>query len=360
MKISVFSKFEMCGGSELRSVELANGIAKFTGHESVLLAEKSLSAGLRQHIDPKVKVVENSLAQPECFYKSHAILVINTDVPDFSTLDYWLGKSPRHSYCLDMTKMAGKKMLFIYNFLISPSRHLYQLADQGLDICILPTNRKFFDEITKQDRYEQVRLLPRQILQSPIDQSKINTFVRSPSESVCFGCHSKHFGDKWNDELTRLVIDLKKKYEDRVTFRFMGITGELRKKMDTIPGVTCLKENEEPVRDFISKLDVFLFFPHWKREEPWARVIAEAMVAGCPIIALDKGGTCDQVLNYHNGFLCKDYKDYFRHSVYVVEHPNVIETMSKNSIRLSKSFYAVNVIQRLVGILENSGLQKLG
>jgi hypothetical protein len=28
----------------------------------------------------------------------------------------------------------------------------------------------------------------------------------------------------------------------------MGITGELRKKMDTIPGVTCLKENEEPVR----------------------------------------------------------------------------------------------------------------
>jgi hypothetical protein len=94
MKISVFSKFEMCGGSELRSVELANGIAKFTGHESVLLAEKSLSAGLRQHIDPKVKVVENSLAQPECFYKSHAILVITHDVPDFSTLDYWLGKSP--------------------------------------------------------------------------------------------------------------------------------------------------------------------------------------------------------------------------------------------------------------------------
>ena len=57
-----------------------------------------------------------------------------------------------------------------------------------------------------------------------------------------------------------------------------------------------MKENEESVRDFLDQLDVFLFFPEWSREEPWSRVVAEAMVSGCPIIALDRGGTKDQVL----------------------------------------------------------------
>jgi len=56
------------------------------------------------------------------------------------------------------------------------------------------------------------------------------------------GCHSKNFGDKWNDDIGQLVIDLKKKYEDRISFRFMGIKDSLKKKLNEIPGVICLKE----------------------------------------------------------------------------------------------------------------------
>ena len=102
----------------------------------------------------------------------------------------------------------------------------------------------------------------------------------------------------------------------------------------------------------LSTIDVFLFFPDWKREEPWARVIAEAMVSGCPVIALDKGGTKDQVLKFNNGFLCKRYNDYYKNIIYCIEHKNIISVMSKNSLRISKDFHTEKVIKKLLNIFK--------
>jgi len=96
-----------------------------------------------------------------------------------------------------------------------------------------------------------------------------------------------------------------------------------------------------------------MFFPDWKREEPWARVIAEAMVSGCPVIALNKGGTPDQVLHYNNGILCKNYKDYYKAIITFIEHKEMIPKMSNNSLRISKNFYSEAVINKLMNIINN-------
>jgi glycosyltransferase involved in cell wall biosynthesis len=353
MKIAIFSKFNMAGGSEFRCVELCNGISKFTEHEAFLLSEKNLPQKLFQHIDKDVNVIENCFLTPEYFYQSDVIIVINTDSRDFSTLDYWAGKSPSHNFSLNIEKLKDKKMFFLYNFIVSPSRHLNQLKDAGIDVGILTTNHKFFDEITKQDRYEHVRTLPRYILTSPIDPDKLNIFERTSKDKIYFGMHSKRLGNKWNDEIEKLIKDINQRYsKDQVRFRFMGIKGDLKRKIEKIPNVTCLNEDGESVNEFLSKLDVFLFFPDWKREEPWGRVIAEAMVSGCPVIALDKGGTKDQVLKYNNGFLCKRYNDYYQHVIHFLEHREDISIMSKNSIRISKDFHTERVIGRLISIIE--------
>jgi glycosyltransferase involved in cell wall biosynthesis len=344
----------MAGGSEFRCVELCNGISKFTEHEAFLLSEKNLPSKLYDYIDKKVNVIENCFLTPEYFYQSDVILVVNTDSRNFSTLDYWTGKSSSHNFSIDIEKLKNKKMFFLYNFIVSPSRHLNQLKKAGIDVRILTTNHKFFDEITKQDRYEFVRDLPRYILTSPIDPDRLNISIREPSDKICFGMHSKRLGNKWNDEIEKLIKDVNNRYaKDQVEFRFMGIKKELKKKIEDIENVTCLQEDDEPVRDFLSKLDVFLFFPEWKREEPWARVIAEAIVSGCPVIALDKGGTKDQVLKYNNGFLCKKYNDYFEHVIYLIEHKEIISVLSRNSIRISKDFHTERVINKLSNIIEN-------
>lgn len=354
MKIAVFSKFNMAGGSEFRCVELCNGISKFTDHEAFLLSERQMPQKLLEYIDSNVNIIENCFLTPEFFYNADVIIVVNTDSRDFSTLDYWKGKSPSHSFSIDMSKFKNKKMFFLYNFIVNPSRHLNQFKEVGVNVGIMTTNHKFFDEITKQDRYEFVRSLPRYILTSPINPDKYNIFIRESKDKICFGMHSKRLGNKWNDEIERLIKDINKRYtKDQVEFRFMGIKKDLRRKIENIENVTCLSEDEESVKDFLSKLDVFLFFPDWKREEPWGRVIAEAMVSGCPVIALDKGGTKDQVLKCNNGFLCKKYDDYYRHVIYYMEHRDKISVMSKNSIRISKDFYTEKVIDRLINIINN-------
>lgn len=360
MIISIFSKFDMAGGSEFRCLELANGIADHTDHQAFLLAEKKMPDKLKEYISPKVSVVENCFASPSYFYNSNYIIVINTDSVEFSTLDYWMGKSSRHNFSIDMHRLRGKTMCFLYNFLISPSRHLKRFTEIGIKVKVVSTNTKFFHEITKQDRYEDIRILPRYILESPINPEKLDIFIREPKEEICFGMHSKRSGNKWNDEFYKLIQEINKRYIDsgsqnenpKIEFRFMGIKEDLRKKMIEFSNVVAMKEDEETVRDFLKQIDVFLFFPDWKREEPWARVIAEAIVSGCPVIALDKGGTSDQVLNYNNGILCKNYKDYFKSVVYFIEHKGAISEMSKNSIAIGRSFYSKSIIEKLVRILE--------
>jgi len=352
VNISIFSKFEMAGGSEFRCAELANGIVRFTDNKAFILSDHKMPDKLLNCIDKKVNLIENCFLSSNFFYESDVIIIVNTDCKDFSTLDFWQGKSPCHNFSFDIDKLKNIKFFFLYNFIISPSRHLCQLSDLGIDVNIISTNKKFFDEVTKQDRYEHVRILPRYIVESPIDQNSLNIFAREPSSKICFGMHSKHLGNKWNNEIEKLIIDINKRYsKDKIEFRFMGIKADLRKKIEKIENVTCLKENEESVSDFLSTLDVFLFFPDWKREEPWARVIAEAMVSGCPVIALDKGGTKDQVLNYNNGFLCKRYNDYYRNIVYLMEHKELINRMSRNSLKISKGFYTEQVIKKLTKIM---------
>jgi glycosyltransferase involved in cell wall biosynthesis len=355
MKIGIFSKFDMAGGSERRCAEFANGLVRFSKAETFLLCERSLPAQIANVLDERVTVVEQVFASPKYLYDMNVIIVVNTDTEEFSQIDYWRGKSSRHNIALDLDKMKSpKKMFFLYNFIVSPSRHLRQLVDHGMDVGIITTNSKFFGEITSQDRYEDVRVLPRYILESPINPDGLKIRIRHSVEGapVTFGMHSKRLGNKWNSEFDKLIGAINKRYgQDMVNFRFMGIKDDLAKKLSSIPNVKCMKEDVESVKDFLDSLDVFLFFPEWGREEPWARVIAEAMVSGLPVIALDKGGTKDQVLDHNNGFLCKKFNDYYKSMIYFMEHREMIAKMSRNSIRISKDFYTSAVIEKLKRML---------
>jgi len=339
--IAIYSKFDMAGGSERRCVELANGIMRHTPHRACILAEKEFPGSLTKLVDDGVEVIPNALTKPAHFVEAACVIVVNTDCREFSTIDYWRGKSHRHSTPVGIVNI--KKMLFLYNFLVSPSQHLHEIAE-FVDVGIITTNLKFFNEITKQDRYARVRTLPRYILGSPINPGDIKVRVRDKAK--VFGCHSKRLGSKWNPDWPKLEEKITRRYP-LAEFRFMGMKDAIAKGMRG----ACLKENAESVSDYLDSLDVFVFFPEYKREEPWARVIAEAMVAGLPIVALNRGGTSDQVLTHNNGILCKKFDDYHKALVYLIEHPKIIETMSRNSIRISKEFHTENVIKRLMGMI---------
>lgn len=350
MKIGIFSKIEMLGGSERRCIELVNGISEFTIHKAYLFGEGSISDEIKSLVNtdlagvyPNVFVNSNKKSVDKLL-EMDRIVVINTDVKEFTHLDYWKGKSHRHN----ITAIPSD-ITFLFNFIISPSRHLYTLNDGGINTRIIAANSKFFNEITKQDRYERVRDIPRIRLESPISSHSVDYPKTKGVDKISFGMHSKTLGNKWNEDWEKVIKKTNQRLgENKIEFVFMGINKDLSKKIDKIRNVTVYKENEMSIREYLNKVNVFTFFPSWKREEPWARVVGEAMMSGCPILATNKGGNIDQVVHGNNGFLFKNTDELFRHIVFFTEHPQYIKVLGDNSRRMALDFNTEKVVNNLI------------
>jgi len=347
MRIGIFSKYDMCGGSELRCIEMANAISKYTSHTPVILCEKTLSKRINSYINDGIEVVENVfLPNPtnlDALYSVDSILIVNTDSRDFSKLDYWEGKTSRHNVEADISRIP--QMVFLYNFLVSPSKHLHAIAEK-CDVRIITTNKKFFEEITKQDRYEGVRHLPRMILESPINTDNISS-TKTECGKIRIGRHSLSAESKFNRETVDLIKMVNKRYEDKVQWDFMGVPDREMKDLQ-IGNVTVRKAFSKPVPDYLNDIDIFLFFVSWSREEPWSRAVAEAIASGCPVLATDKGGNKDQVVHGNNGFLCKETKDFYKHIVYLMEHQEKIQEMGQNSMLYSRFFSSKCVVEKFI------------
>jgi glycosyltransferase involved in cell wall biosynthesis len=358
MNIGIFSKFEMCGGSEFRGCELANGLIKFTEHTVTLIVRgPRMPEGLKNYLDPSVTVVQDALNNPDIFYKQDAVLTINTDSKDFTTSDFWDGKSAQGPFVVDLARIP--KMAFLFNFLVSPSRHLSQIVSRGPKVGIITTNTRFYDEITKQDRYDTVKALPRIRLESPISEDR-HDFISRPvnSSTLVVGMHSKGLGNKWNEDLPYVIKKINDRFKESnpFSFQFMGMSGERRKDFEKakFANVKIYRENEVQVREFLNTTDIFMFMPSWKREEPWARVVAEAMMSGCPILGTDKGGNKDQIIHHHNGYLCKRKDDFFKNLCHLSAHRDLITHMGENSRRRAiTEFRTELIVKKLVAFLQN-------
>lgn len=357
MKIGIFSKIEMLGGSERRCIELVNGIAEYTSHDAFLFSEGDMPSRVKALVNTdEVKVCSNLVVNPKektknVFELMDKIIVVNTDSKRFTHIDYWRGLTSKHNTPINISNVGD--MTFLFNFIVSPSRHLYTLKRELENTRIITANSKFFNEITKQDRYELVRDLPRIKLESPIDKTSVDFPKKKVGSKISFGMHSKSLGNKWNTDWEKSIKKINQRLgENRIDFHFMGMNEEVSKRINKIKNVHIYKENTYSIRDYLNKVDVFTFFPCWKREEPWARVIGEAMMSGCPIVATAKGGNLDQIINGNNGFLFKNTNELMDHVVYFTEHPNEIVTMGKNSRRLALDFDTRKVVSRLIEFIE--------
>jgi glycosyltransferase involved in cell wall biosynthesis len=104
-----------------------------------------------------------------------------------------------------------------------------------------------------------------------------------------------------------------------------------------------------PVKEFLQNIDIMLFFIDFTRQEPFARVVAEGMASGCPIVATDvDGGNRMQVIDGNNGFLCANTNEFYEKLVYLINNPEMIKTMGKNSILQSKFISSEFIINKLM------------
>lgn len=356
MRIGIFSKFEMAGGSERRCVEMANALAGYTEHEPWLLAERNIPASLEPLLHARVRTVKHLFGgddrRYELLYNLDALLIVNTDSKEFCREEYWLGRTDRHRAAVDLTRMP--RMVFLFNFIVSPSRLLDRLAGSVAKIGIITANRKFFDEIGQQERYLQIRHFPRSILESPIDPHSVNT-VKRESAQVRIGMHSTSAADKWNSAWPELIETVNGRCgTSRIEWRFMGMPRKLREELRSYPNIEAVAEYARPVRDFLDELDLFVFFTSWKREEAWSRSVAEALMSGCPVIAIPRGGNPDQIVQGNNGLLCGNIECFADGIVRLVQDPVLRGKMRENAKVRAREFSSEAVIQRFVRFVEEA------
>jgi hypothetical protein len=345
--IGIFSKLEYAGGSEFRCAEMANGITRVAGCRVTLLAEKKIAPQVREAVTAGVELVEGVMSTPRLLALEAVdhLLVVNTDSKEFAHADYWQGRTPRHARIVHLERL--RSLTFLFNFIVSPARHLATIKPQVDDLRIITANQKFFREISEQSRYADVRHYPRLCLESPINTQFVQ-WPKTPAPRLRFGMHSRAMSGKWNSELATLIETVNREHGDRVSWDFMGMPEALARTIGRLPNVRARPEFDVPVGEYLSGIDVFVYFPHWKREEPWSRSVAEALTSGCPVITTDKGGNRDQVLHGNNGLLCRTTQEFAEACGQMVGNAAIYRALQRNALAGSRRFATSEVIDRFL------------
>lgn len=347
--IGIFSKLGSSGGSEHRCIEMANAITKFTPHNAIILCEDGISGKVLQKLDPSITVVRHIFkpshkANHDALYNVDLLLIVNSDSYSFTKTEYWGGKTDHHSFEVDLSKIP--QMVFLFNFVVGPAQKLRELSQKCKNVKIIVANNSFDNQIEYQSRFKRIRNIPRLILESPIDSNIIKS-TKTQSTKIRLGKHSKSFGYKHNAEYSHLIHTLNATHADQVEWDFMGVPEKYVTAMQS-PNVRIRQEYSISVAEYLTGIDIFIFFIDWKRFEPWARVVAEAMMAGCPVIANDRGGNRDQIRHGLNGYLCKDCDEFIEQTKYLIEHPEVVAMMRDNNIMCSQEFTLEKVVEKFL------------
>lgn len=353
MKIGIFSKFDITGGSELRCVELANGIVNYTPHQAFLLGEGKIADRLKTYIDPSVRVFPH-VFRPEPqnldrLYEIDSLLIVNTDSKLYTTYNYWIGQSEKHKAYFDLTRL--KQITYLFNYIISPASTLTEIELYCPNVKIITANTKFFKEIPM--KYSNIVHIPRMTLESPINEKLISQ-NKIKSHKLRLGMYSKPQDDKWNENMDTLIQAVNESLgESNIEWYFMGCPERIKESTKNIPNVRCYNEFEVTIKEFLANLDVFVFFSSLKREEPWSRVAAEAMLSGTPVIATNRGGNSDQIIHGNTGFLCTSATDFALYIATLYKNRALLENMRRMCIKNSQNYVTKSVIQRLMNFLED-------
>lgn len=90
--------------------------------------------------------------------------------------------------------------------------------------------------------------------------------------------------------------------------RIMGATEEMQEAVRGNDALEMLSPNVVALNTFLNSLDVFFYRtdPAW--QEPWGRVVTEAMACGLPVVG-SGGGYAAIIRNGENGFIFQDEDD---------------------------------------------------
>ncbi|MBE0644923.1 MAG: glycosyltransferase family 4 protein [Bacteroidetes bacterium] len=136
--------------------------------------------------------------------------------------------------------------------------------------------------------------------------------------------------------------DTKRKVEElidtrRITARYVGVCEDHQRKLA-----------------LLDQADIFVFTPRSPEGHPW--VLVEAMAAGLPIIATDKGAIAESVRDGENGFIVPSHRpDAIAEKLAILlEDKDLRNRLGKRSRQLyEQNFTEDKMIQRWINVIES-------
>jgi glycosyltransferase involved in cell wall biosynthesis len=324
VKIGVFCKLSSKGGSEFRCAEIAEMLTAL-GLDVVLLAHGGISSEVRKKVI-RSEIRENAMDNMDDI---DVVLVVVSMSGHFVKPYYWEERM--------INLFRFRRMIFLFNYSTRVAERMREVKNRT-DVRAIFAGSEM---ATSCQEFLEENDIPWSVLPSPICPSVARD--KTDSHLIRIGRHSRDSSRKFSDENLELITEVNKRYGDKVLWDFMGVPPSAKENLLKHDNVTVRDEFSMPVPNFLSGIDIFMFFHQWGQTEAWSRCIAEGMVAGCPVLAPNEGGNIDQVDHGKNGFLCNSKEDFLEYIGKLITERGLIRSMGEESIRKSRDFLSPNV-----------------
>ena len=356
--IGIFSKLGMPGGSENRVTQLANAFCRLM--PTYIFAEKEFSKDLKKQLDHRVILREHTTETKRFRYELQGIdrlVVVNSDSYSFCKASYWDGSQDKHhKHDIDISQIPV--ITFLYNYVVSPAQWLADsnpekkpkdawkgLVQTNPNIRILCTSEWFQKNIETEDKFKELRKLniPMGLINYPV--SATYDLPKTKSKTIRINRHSMGFAYKHDEDNLQIVSDLCKKYDKKISFKWMGVPSHVRNtkssnKKDKVPYREVLLKHEQfqsinvysiPVQEFLQETDILFFDISRHRKEPWPRTIAEGMTAGCCCVTNNNYGMAEQIEHGKTGYLFDNAKQAMEQLCSLIENKDKIAEIGENA-----------------------------
>ncbi len=356
--IGIFSKLGMPGGSENRTVQLANAFVK--NMPTYIFAEKRFSDKLKPQLDPRIMLRENTVSNKRYQYELcgvNILLVINSDSYSFCKTSYWDGtQGKHHKNNIDISQIES--LGFLFNYVVGPAQWLVDLQKINPRIKIITTSQWFTKNIETEDKFKKLRKsnIPTMSISSPVSLEYAQPKITSGK--IRINRHSMGFAYKHDQENLIIVKELCKRFGDKISFHWVGVPSQVRDinsddKDARVPYKSVLydhpqmkisKEYTVPIPQFLRETDIMFFYISRHRKEPWPRTIAEAMMAGCCCVTNNAHGMAEQIKSGENGFLFDSANQAIEQLSQLIENKEKIVEMGQNAQQFAKENFLDEVI----------------
>lgn len=184
---------------------------------------------------------------------------------------------------------------------------------------------------------------------SPIDSDDFTCIERDPQDTRCV------IGKLSSDQKVKYPADLVWILEDvmescgKGTAEIVGGAKYYDSPEWAHPRWSFPLIGSKTATSFMSGFDILVYKTADDYAETWCRVVTEAMMAGLPIVAENKGAIPEQIDHGVNGFLCDSRDDFVNHLTRLVEDPKLRFDIGIAAREKAKLKFGLNRLRKEAG-----------